>query len=601
MLLNIGNFTDTYDFQIADGVTSDATFNVNVGGLVGVLTNATASLEVNVNGTWTEVGNSSSGGLLDLIGLAGQGVQITASDLEAGAYRLTFSGGGLVGAVTTIDLDANFVDSSLTDFVGVSGPAATGNLLTDAGPGGGQDVLGPDGLAVLQILDGNGTFVTVTDGTIVAGEHGTLVINSDGSYSYEANDNPTAVGQVDDFQYRLLHPNGDSDTANLFVRIESPDATTIWSSADLAADATVMTAVNDIDQAFVSRAFLETSSFVDNAIDYTRGLFGTTGNTTYDFSVAEDTQADLSLDVSSSALLNLLDTLSFNLYEIVGGNPVLVGTSGSGGLIDLVGLSGSSIRAMIDGLDSGTYRLEVNNSGISLGTRITADATFQTTDFTEFVPGTVIAAQGNILDGSESGGQADTLGSDLTSLSVLDGNGFVLPDADGQVIVGDYGSLTIFANGDYYYEPVPSLASIGQTDTFTYQLLHPNGSTQVAELAIVIGDPDVDPSAVETSNMGARLFGDSEDVIALDSLVATNVDDDLGAVSTTLDNHLDLTLDNILESGEDGPLTIDLGDGDETNPSVSDDQYVSIDYDPPVYSTVDPLVHDDALHQASAL
>jgi hypothetical protein len=51
---------------------------------------------------------------------------------------------------------------------------------------------------------------------------------------------------VDVFSYQLVHPNGLSDAANLYVRIDSPQATEVWSDTNYAAPATVVDAVNDV-------------------------------------------------------------------------------------------------------------------------------------------------------------------------------------------------------------------------------------------------------------------------------------------------------------------------------------------------------------------
>src|SRR5690606_14471445 len=50
------------------------------------------------------------------------------------------------------------------------------------------------------------------------------------------------------------------------------------------------------------------------------------------------------------------------------------------------------------------------------------------------------------------------------------------------------GVLTIQADGGYAYEPHQDLAGIGMTDTFTYQLQHPNGMIAEATLSIRIGE-----------------------------------------------------------------------------------------------------------------
>lgn len=75
--------------------------------------------------------------------------------------------------------------------------------------------------------------------TTVQGLYGTLVIRADGSYTYTPNGSPSSVGKVDVFSYQLVHANGLSDSANLYVRIDSPQATEVWSDINYGAPETV--------------------------------------------------------------------------------------------------------------------------------------------------------------------------------------------------------------------------------------------------------------------------------------------------------------------------------------------------------------------------
>ena len=72
-----------------------------------------------------------------------------------------------------------------------------------------------------------------------------------------------------------------------------------------------------------------------------------------------------------------------------------------------------------------------------------------------------LVADGNLITGSggsdanASDGVADTQGADGAFVSLVDGTnpgvGQAVPDADGEQIVGQYGTLTVFANGSYSY------------------------------------------------------------------------------------------------------------------------------------------------------
>src|SRR5690606_22129069 len=114
--------------------------------------------------------------------IADNEVQIGAENLEAGEYQLTYSGGGLLAAGITLNVDATFQTE-----VG-EGQVVSGNVLEG-------DALGADDAATLMIDPGDGTYVEVTDGMEIVGDYGTLTIDADGSYDYEAFDDVTNNGQ----------------------------------------------------------------------------------------------------------------------------------------------------------------------------------------------------------------------------------------------------------------------------------------------------------------------------------------------------------------------------------------------------------------------
>ncbi|WP_336961443.1 BapA/Bap/LapF family large adhesin [Sphingobium aquiterrae] len=611
-LIGIGSTSWTTEFSVAPGVTSDLTFAVQANDLLSVLDSASATLERFENGQWVEVGNSSAGGFLDLLGIFGEGVTITAEDLQAGDYRLTYGGGGLLSLGTTVDWQAAFTDTSLTDFTGIAGPAIEGNVLTDASPDNQTDSRGPDDLAVLQIDDGSGNFITVTDGMVVEGEHGTLTINADGSYSYQVDGDPTAVGEVDEFDYRLVHPNGDEADASLYIRIDSPDAATVWNDTDLSAPAEVMVANDDAGQAQIEVVNLVTSESVDNAIQYTSILlFG--GSDTYDFTVAADTVTNAAFDITSSGLANLATSLNFSLQQQVDGNWVEIANGSDGGLLDIIGIGADAIQANVDGLAAGLYRLEVSNSGLGLLTTITGDVTFETTHLTENVPGDLTGVDGNVITGN------DTLGSEYTYLRVFDGTDYVVATPSGVQVTGAHGVLTIEADGTYHYEPNADLAGIGQSDTFSYQLVHPNGDTVTADLVITIAEDmgDIAPLSLLSVDDGGSATDHaaiaSDDVVPLDHLAADETDASHASHDGTdfeagPPSHEVEMPEGLLDSGDgaaDG--TVDLPDVSNDNEagSVLHDAAepvtldVLVDYLP---TTVEDPLHDQwAQHSVAAI
>ncbi|MEK2610784.1 immunoglobulin-like domain-containing protein, partial [Pseudomonas shirazensis] len=85
----------------------------------------------------------------------------------------------------------------------------------------GNDVWGTDGEVSSLAIKVNGAWVDVpTGGTTVDGQYGSLVIAKDGSYTYTPTASKDGVGHMDQFDYKLTQPDGDTDTAHLYVTIQ---------------------------------------------------------------------------------------------------------------------------------------------------------------------------------------------------------------------------------------------------------------------------------------------------------------------------------------------------------------------------------------------
>ena len=532
VLVNIGQVTNTYEFEVLEGSLTDVSFTADVGGLLAVLDNTFVDLEVFEDGGWVSLEDSSSSGLLDLVGIFGEDAQVEASGLEAGDYRVIYGGGSLVGVSTSVDWSAEFTDYSLTDFEGVAGDPITGNVITDPSfVDGEQDQLGVDDLAAVHIQVG-GAFVEAGAGTEVEGEYGTLTIDADGNYSYVPNAAVESIGLVETFAYQLVHPDSSTDTANLYIRIDSEDADLIWDDNNPSAPATVMMANDNIDAGQVDVVNVVTTTTEEEAIDYswTLGIGGivlgeTEGSTA--FSLAEDTLTDLTIDIDVGSLASLIDSVDFELYKLEGdGSETLVMNMDQASLLDLVGIFPTSVEVLVEGLDAGNYRLDVSNgSAVSLGGGVTVDLTYETTDLTEFTAGEVFETIGNVI-------VDDNLGSEYTTLSVMNGLGeFVIPGHGGIVIEGEYGVLSIMSNGDYSYIPNADMANIGETEVFTYQLTHPNGTTDEATLSIGVEQYE-SPEAMSTFSLGDMDFGDDTEELVFPESEDSNEEEEQGESGT---------------------------------------------------------------------
>ena len=544
----LSGFTKTYTWTVAAGTTADPTLTLTTNSVLALLNNSSFTLQVkDASGAWVTIATGNTQGLLDLIVLP-LGLQVDIGVLQAGDYRLTVGSGG-IGLVTNVTTSLDITSTSLTQFTG-TGTATSGNVITDVGTDGAVDARGPDSAAVLQVLK-NGSYVSAGTSTTVQGLYGTLVISADGSYTYTPNGSPNSVGKVDVFSYQLVHPNGLSDTANLYVRIDSPQANEVWSNINYAAPATVVDAVNDVGFSHLTLANrVDTSSSTLGSLSLP--LVGSR-QATYTTTVAADTTANLQVVVNSTNLLSLLNGTTIELLKLnpATGQYVLVQSVPGGSLISLLG-GGAGYTFQNQG--AGTYHVRVTAGGIGLLSSITTSLNATTTHLTEFVVSGATAATGNLLTD-------DNVGSALTVLSVLTAaNTYTIPGYNGVSVAGTYGTLLVHADGSYTYTLNAGLtsAAVGQHDTFTYELTHPNGTTDTATLTINL---DNAAGLVTTTSL---LADSGDEAVALASLAAaTDV-----IAGTDGNDHLD--------GSQGGHITLQGGAGDDTL-VVVDQNFASVD------------------------
>ncbi|WP_295475445.1 BapA/Bap/LapF family large adhesin [uncultured Pseudomonas sp.] len=482
VLLGVG-LNHTVNFTVANGTTATPTLTLLDGGLLSLGTQATFTLQVkDASGAWVTLGNAGNGGLLNLSVLAGSGVQVRAGTLLAGEYRLTLATNSL-SVATTINSNLQLDINSLTQFTGSAGTAITGNVVTDPGPTGSVDITGPDNAAVVRIQNGNAGYVSAGSGTVVQGLYGALTIDAQGNYSYRPSGAASSVGKVDVFNYQLVHPNGLSDPAVLYVRIDSPQAAEVWSDTNLAAPALLLDAVNDSAATRISLGNLVTTetSTLGSASTVLSAINGA-----YTFSVANNTVSDLKVLLSASNLLSLLGNTTVELYKLNASNQYVLVKSVSGGT--LLNLGNGQYGLSIDDQTAGTYRVNLRVTGVSLLNTVTVSLVNTATYTNQQVVTGYTPVSGNLLTDT-SGGAPDTLGSALTVLSVMTAaNTFTTPGYNGTLLTGTYGTLLVKADGSYTYTLKPGLGSavVGNSDTFTYQLTHPNGSSDTATLTVAL-------------------------------------------------------------------------------------------------------------------
>jgi len=196
----------------AISVTQIATDNSGTGavaadGVTSITTALGGTVVVNADGSYTytapaSLDHSSSASLTD-------------------SFSYLVTDGSLNSSWTTVNInvtDAVPVANADADSVGFGG-TVFGNVITGAGGDGtGADAVGADTPVSLQSVTHNGTTYNSFDGSgnlAINTVNGILIINQDGSYSYESTQLvPGAVGD-DVFSYEIQDADGDTSSANL--------------------------------------------------------------------------------------------------------------------------------------------------------------------------------------------------------------------------------------------------------------------------------------------------------------------------------------------------------------------------------------------------
>ncbi|XZU84045.1 BapA/Bap/LapF family large adhesin [Acinetobacter baumannii] len=509
VLLNVGNIVDlqlltvdTVDFTIAAGQEGVATFNFN--SLIGASAlgdyNVVLQKYNDVTGQWEAVNGTGDRSLLNLT-LLGNTPTAQIGGLTEGEYRAFLSFNGLVGGAVAVTLNGSVDVYNPAVITGYDVVAAHGNLISDPNTNGDVDIATPNSI----ISEVNGVAVSASP-TEIIGTHGTLLIYANGDYTYTPNADSAGLGQVDQFTYTLLDPASNTTSqATFYVHLDSKVVDMNWDAADPSQPATVtITAVDDAvnvaiaaephliedDRALGSATYLALLSlaginlqaplpFVNSTVEFNVGA-GETGTATFKYSslINEGALGDYQLVVQKF-------NTATNRWESITG-------SSEASLLNLSVL-GIGVNAtpgvVVEGLDEGQYRAFMTYNGL-YGKSIlgTLSGTMDVYDPNQ-IDFTGLASEGNVITGLGIGTNADA----VTGYTIVDSvtvNG-VTTNVDpntGTIIQGQYGTLQIFANGDYIYTPNNTNANLGLVDHFTYTLADPLGGNISASLDFTIGN-----------------------------------------------------------------------------------------------------------------
>ncbi|WP_133154970.1 BapA/Bap/LapF family large adhesin [Billgrantia endophytica] len=431
---------------------------------------------------------------------------ITVGDRE---YVLKIKGfmdedGKLVDTVYTTETKASsfelYAEIASTDDL----PVVTGQVEAD---------WGADGAAAEgSLLWRNGEEAPVSSGTI-EGQHGTLTVNADGTYTYEvsrgARDGMKAgESYEDEFTYYLTDADGDVVASTLTINLEGVVngivAVGNVATADLALVDIMPEPVHSQVMGNETSHHATSNTRVDNYSETFVIEEGSTGQFSFDVSISTPSLWPQSTSAS----------LSWSLLKS-DGNDDWVEVPGYGGN------AGNGVHGAT-GLEEGEYKVEFTATtsgsvwlpfvGTSYSSVSISDVNLiQQPDSYQEAQAT--AVEGNVLTDSGVDGSSDIPGSTNTVLKVWDGEAFVAATKDGVSIAGQYGEFTLYADGGYLYEPDPDIDSVGQIDTVAYQLAHPSGVTAEASLQVGITGPGVDSFVWGTDSDDSIAGGGGNDII----------------------------------------------------------------------------------------
>ncbi len=350
------------------------------------------------------------------------------------------------------------------------------------------------------------TGVEGTLGSELRGQYGWLTLNADGTYDYRV-DNAMAEVQAlrqsgqtltDDFTYRLADVWGAADSAVLSVTIEGANDAPVavddsgtaveaggTANGTLGSDATGNVLSNDTDVDSIANGETKTVNSVRTGNETGSGIAGTVG----------------------SALIGTYGSLTLNsdgsyTYVIDNSNPEVQGLRLAGQT-----LSESFTYSVIDAAGlSDTATLTITVRGAN-------DAPVAVDDI-----GTAVEAGGTANGSAGSNANGNVLTNDTDADSVANGEtknvsairtgaegGSGTAGILGTALDGQYGSLTLNADGSYTYvidNSNPAVQALRQsgdtlTETFTYTVRDARGATDQATLTITVRGANDAPVAVD--------------------------------------------------------------------------------------------------------
>ncbi|WP_048996640.1 BapA/Bap/LapF family large adhesin [Enterobacter kobei] len=347
-----------------------------------------------------------------------------------------------------------------------------------------------------SVLTGNAEAGSTVSIRLADGSTVTAIAGSNGTYSYTFTNKQTE-GQT--------------------LQITATDAagnTSLPGSA--LAPVVPLSASNNVEELDLSTTATVTNSQYS---DYGFLLVGAVGNVLtllgndtaqVNFTVGNGGSADIVVNANATgAVLSLLNTLELVVQHYVNGAWTTVVDTGQPQFADLLTLGATGVSLNLTGLTDGNYRvLSYNTNLLATGSYTSLDVAVKETG-----PGTVTgdtSLNGNVILDTDPTAGSDNAPAGTTISAVTNAQGVTTNiNADGTVVQGQYGTLTINRDGSYSYTLTDtSAAVIGRTESFTYTITH-NGVSASAQLVVSLGTGTVSNGIVAVDDTNALTFDTS--------------------------------------------------------------------------------------------
>ena len=465
--------------------------------------------------------------------------------------------------------------------VGEDDPSVVGNVLTGEGsknPDSSRDVDSDgDVLTVIGVEKGTpGTPPAAGVNTPIKGEYGSLTLNPDGSYTYTPDSNDPRVNALKDgetiddvFTYTMTDGEGGTDTATLTITIDGrtdgdPTITPVDGNGPDNPDI-----ISTIGQVTVNESGLINGSTEGSGHINTGVITIKTPDGLASIEVGGqlvDLAALLNLDPADPDTHITIDTpegkltlTGFDSTTAVGDVPTLGDLHYSYELEELQNTPADPADPSVGRNSTESIALKVTDAGGSTNTgnllvNIIDDVPVAKLDTAEITED----AFENTVSGDVFAN--DTLGADVRANPVtgvsFDGKTGTL----GTALSGDYGHLTLEADGTYSYELNNDNAAVnalkdGETlsEEFTYTITDADGDTSSTTLTITIkGKTDGDPTITPVDGNGP----DNPDIISTIGQVTVN---ESGLINGSTEGSGHINTGVITIKTPDGLASIEVG------------------------------------------